>query len=573
MVKYYQLSLLIIVSIFGFVSLASAAPVATVDRTSLNEGESLRLILEGGDDDPDLSALDALFTVHGTSTSSQVSFVNGRMSSTKQWIVTLSPKRSGRLIIPAVSLGKEKTNPIQIHVRRAGSRANLADGKNVYIEVSALPQQPYVQSQVVYTVKLFHSVEIRDGGLSQPKLDDVVIERLGDDKTYQTVVNGRRYQVTERRYALFPQSSGAIVIPPTEFGGQVISSGRQQGRSADPFNRFFSQQTMKPIQLRSKSINLKVRARPDHVAGVDWLPARVLELSESWSQNLNQARVGEPITRTIRIEAEGLTGAQLPKISIDEHPAFKQYPDQPKVESVDNGESLLGIREDKIAIVPNQEGMITLPEIRLVWWSTRKNREEVAIIPSRQLEVLPAINLAGTPASPTASRGLQSEDINSLGDVSLSGSIVSGYWMWISLFLLVGWVSTGILWWRSHRPSAPYKDSTTERSVSVNPVHEREAIKRACIANDPIKARQALIGWARIMWPENGVTSLLQMANSLDSEDMLLLVSNLDSAIYSDRTENWNGQAFWDKCSPLLKSPNEMERVIPPLLPELYPQR
>lgn len=560
---------------YVFASGAYAAATATVDRTNLNEGESLRLILEGGDGEPDLSPLEALFDVHGTSTSSQVSFINGSMSSTKQWIVTLTPKQNGRIIIPALSFGKEKTRPIELMVRKAGSSASLPSGNNVFIEVNATPEQPYVQSQVVYTVKLFHAAEIRDGGLSQPKLDDVVIERLGDDKTYQTVKNGKRFQVTERRYALFPQSSGTTVIPPTVFSGQMIDvSGRYQGRGVDPFNRFFSQPTMRPIQLRSKAVELKVRARPAKVAGVNWLPARNLVLTESWSQNLKEVRVGEPITRTIRIEAQGLTGAQLPKMTIPEHPAFKQYPDQPKVDNADDGESLVGIREDKIAIVPNQEGMITLPEIRLEWWSTRKNRQEQAVIPARELMVMPALVSANEPAPSIPVSRIGASDGPGLEVFEQNASMGGTHWMWISLFCLAGWVFTGFLWWRSKNTHVLQTPADSKRKpVIANLVHEREAIKRACIANDAVKARQGLISWARAMWPEKNFSSLLQLVAHMASDEMSSLVTDLDSAIYSGKAGNWDGQVFWEKCSPLLKSPSQLERVDPPLLPELYPQR
>lgn len=568
---------LLLLLLMGNFSLAYAAPTATVDRTSMNEGESLRLIIEGGDDEPELGPLEALFNVHGTSTSSQVSFVNGRMSSSKQWIVTLTPKQSGRIIIPAIKVGNEKTQPLEIVVRKAGSQINTPSGSNLFIEVSAQPKQPYVQSQVVYTVKLYHAADIRDGGLSQPKMDDVVIERLGNDKTYQTTVKGQRYQVTERRYALFPQSSGTIKIPPTVFSGQVIDMrGRFQNRNADPFNRFFSQPTTRPVQLRSKEISLKVRARPSAAKGTVWLPASKLDLTESWSQNLKNIKVGEPITRTVRVEAHGLTGAQLPEMLIAEHPAFKQYPDQPKVENVSDGESLIGVREDKIAIVPNQEGTITLPEIRLQWWNTRKNRQEVAVIPARNLNVQPAAVSASPniPSITSSQQDLLPGNINELNTLSSQAPQQSALWMWVSIVALLGWLFTGLAWWRSPRSASSKMQEPADKPLGqgLNLAADREAIKRACIANNPAQARQALINWGRQVWPNAGVSSLLGLSECVGSGSKQLF-RHLDSAIYSSSPGHWDGHAFWDNCSPLLKSPKIEQKSNQSLLPELYPQR
>lgn len=560
-----KLSLLLFLLCFS--GMLQAAAKATVDRNVINEGETFRLIIES-DDDPDLTPLEALFNVLGTSSSNQVRIINGSMSSTSQLFITLSPKQSGRLIIPALTAGKDKTRAIEITVRKAGSTAN-AGGRDVFIEAEVSSAKPYVQSQVIYTVRLYHAADIRDGGLSQPAMDDVVIERLGNDKTFRATVKGRDYQVTERKYALFPQASGRITIPSTVFSGQVVDSrGRFSNPGMDPFNRFFSQGTLRPIRLRSNPVVVDVQPRPDGVDGAHWLPAESVKLTESWSHKLSSLTSGEPVTRTIRIEARGLTGAQLPEIRIDEHPAYKQYPDRPLVENLSDNNSLTGIREEKMAIVPNQEGMITLPEIRVPWWNTKKNRLEIASIPSRELTVV-----ASGPFEKLVDKN-STENINNLGGAQVvENAGVSQFWRGVAIFNLVGWLLTAFFLLKRRGPENT-QDAAASESLHLrkaNLSHAREAVRLACLENNARRVREALLEWAKVAWSQESPSSLHMIAKLSGNSVLEQLLGKLDRSIYSPGSDTWDGHLFWDELSPVLKADDSEEPHPAAGLPQLYP--
>jgi len=89
-------------------SLAATLPVhaalrAWVDNPQVAPGETVRLTLahDGQTNSrPDLGPLKQDFDVVGSSTSSQVQIVNGKVSSTTQLELSLSPKHGGPLTIP-----------------------------------------------------------------------------------------------------------------------------------------------------------------------------------------------------------------------------------------------------------------------------------------------------------------------------------------------------------------------------------------------------------------------------------------------------------------------------------------
>ncbi|MDH5218193.1 MAG: hypothetical protein OEX19_10880, partial [Gammaproteobacteria bacterium] len=199
---------------------------------------------------------------------------------------------------------------------------------------------------------------------------------------------------------------------------------------------------------------------------------------------------------------------------------------------------------------------------------------EQAVIPARELMVLPAVVSVNEPSLTLPVNRVEASDRVGLDVFEQSASSGGSHWMWLSLICLVGWLITGLLWWHSKRSEVPLGlDASKHLPIATNLVHEREAIKRACIANDAVKARQGLINWSRAMWPDKKFSSLLQLVAHMESDEMSSLATDLDAAIYSGKTGNWDGHVFWEKCSPLLKSPSQLERVVPPLLPELYPQR
>jgi hypothetical protein len=146
--------------------------------------------------------------------------------------------------------------------------------------------------------------------------------------------------------------------------------------------------------------------------------------------------------------------------------------------------------------------------------------------------------------------------------------------MWISLVAIAGWIFTAMAWWRSSK-TVEHNDKAAKEGgakIGSNLAHHREAIKRACIANDPGKTRQALITWAQSMWPHRHFSSLVEVSQQPGMGRAKTHFDKLDAAIYSSSPGNWDGDAFWDNCAPLLKSPPIEEKGTRSLLPELYPQ-
>jgi len=507
--------------------------VATVDRDTVGVNESFRLTFEADDvtGTPDFAALQENFDILDQSQNQTISVVNGRTSRKHVWDVVLMARREGAFQIPSISFGADSSQPITIVVK-TGSATKQED-KTIYLEVEVDVEQPYVQQQVIFTVRLFRSVEVASATLSDLEVEglDAIVEPFGEDQSYQLVRNGRRWLVVERKYLVFPQQSGYMTIRPLQFRGQIVN--RRSNLGFDIFN----QRAGKPVVLRSESVTLGVREPPASFAG-PWLPAKRLELTESWPQN-RKFTTGEPITRKITLQALGLTAAQLPELDLVLPESLRDYPEQPKLEDSAQTEGVLGTREQALALIPTRPGMVTLPEIQVTWWNVDSQQPEIATLPARTIEVVAAPTADPTAAATAASPGASSSPVAvDNGSGSPWGFESTPGWSWLSLGLALIWLLTLVLWWLDRRKSSRPLATAAKTPPKVDPKQALAAIRKACDVDDAAAAKDALLKWGAAHWPDAPPANLEQLGARC-GDPLQLLLRDLEQVLYG-RKEDWD---------------------------------
>ncbi len=571
-IQYFSKFILLMLLALLLSNIASAQNVtARIDRTQIQEYESVWLIIRSSSSSsqsPDLAPLEKDFDVLGQSKSSSVNIVNGKMESNSEWSINLMPKRTGELQIPPIAIGDDFTSPITLKVKPASNLSDSNENRNIFIETEVEERQVYVQSQIAYTVKLLYSVGLDGGSLTEPELKNAVIERLGEDISYDTERNGQHYKVIERRYAIFPQNSGELIIPAIEFNGQIIDGSRQPQRRNifDPFGR---QQT-RPVRLKSEAVRMTVLPQPDQSTA--WIPARKLTLLEQWSPKTPEFRVGEPVTRTIQIQAEGLSASLLPEITLPAVDGIKIYPDQPVTENKTDGSWMTGTRQEKIAMIPTTAGSLTLPEINITWWNTQTKKAQVATLPARNIEVLPALTNGQTeqPVTLTPPSSLLDPTANT-NFSSQPPKIDQFPWYWLTLFFGIAWLVTLVAWWKakhSTQISTPAQVVNGINNSSLRSV--KKSLKTACNNNDSRQARTALLNWANIVWPTTQWTGLNSIAQQFNNPSLQSAITELDQNLYSNDADTWNGKILWDLISKQewpKKNSASSHTVLSPLYP------
>jgi hypothetical protein len=522
---------------------SAAALVARVDRTQLSLDETVELTLETDDTaafgKPDLQPLESLFKVFGTRQVNQLSGVNGEARAVTQWLITLQPLQAGYVVIPPLQLGDWRSEPITLHVSESSAEGGdkLAP---IFIDASLDQDNVYVQAQVILTLRIYHSVSLYDDSTLSPlQMSDALVERLGEPRTYEKDINGVRHGVIEIRYALFPQKSGALIIPAQLFSATAVAPS-----NGDYYGSRFGKST----QVKSPTIPLQVKPKPaEYPADAPWLPATNLTLVEAWSPEPQDAQLGEALTRSLLLKAEGLSSAQLPPIESPQVPGLRRYPDQPSLSNqlTDNGVS--GSREQREALVATRAGDFLLPAVELVWWNTTEDRLERSTLPERALQVAenPDLQQPSTAYTDTP----ESRDQTRLWPWQLSSAM-------LALTTLLGFG----LWLRARSQPAVI------RAVQTGPTPRSllDDLKRACLANDTQATRHALDAWAR-QQPEtlaDMAARFIPLSDALDG---------LNGSLYSETGQRWQGDALWDAIQNLpAAQPADAEQetgALPPLYP------
>jgi len=532
-------------------------PSASVDRNPVRIGESVRLVIElnhqGDAQGMDLSPLQQNFAILGRSTSSRINIINGRQNVSTELLLELEPLRTGKLEIPALATRSGVTKPLELEVLAEHSDPDKA--REVFLEVVASPDTTWVQAPVTLSVKLFvaPSVSLIDGNLSEPEIKNADIQRLGEDLRYGANLKGVRYSVVERRYVVYPQASGVLNIPPLQFRGQAEDPG------AGSFGSLFRQG--RRIGARSKPLQLTIKSPPAGFGSGAWLPVSSLELTESWPDDPPVFQVGKPVTRTIKVVAEGATGLQIPDIEITQIPGIRAYPDKPAIATKTQGDRLVGVREQRIAMVPADPGVLELPGIEMKWWDIDENREKVAYIPARSINVKG--QLAASPPQPVAAKA----PVTRVETVMVEQP---GWWPWLTALFALLWLATLGLWWR--RPAAG-RSRQKASEVTANRTKGVSAIQAACNKNDAAAARAAILNWAKQHFPGEIFSGLDAVAIKLGDARLGQVFREIDASLYGESGGTaWRGESCWQSLKSFVKAPaRAAESGNSAALPPLYP--
>lgn len=535
-----------------------------LDRTEIHQGESFQLIFtingKYGDIDPDFSELNENFTVLGTSTSTQMTIVNNRSSMITDFNITLLPKKLGIQTIPSIKFGKKSTKPLKIKVLKPKKFSNRISGDRAFIDASIDNASPYVQSQIVYTVRLYYNTNINNYHLTDPHLNNAVVFRLGEDKQYQTELKNKSFQVLERRYAIYPQESGQFNIQPP------VLTGFQVDRRID-YRGFYNlnNTTGKPIKLVAPSKKIRVKAIPKSNPTENWLPAKRIILSQSWTHSADEFKTGDPITRTITITATGLTAAQLPELSIEKDQNFHTYRDKAKLSNTLDRDNVVASRVEKIAYIPLADGNLKLPAINIHWWNTETDKPEVAVIPGKIFKVLPSSVQTKKPQL------IPKVKAQPKPKVIITQVSTNPWWLYAAIATLASlWLITLMVWWLSakrRKKSKPIIVTTPTPQPSARDIKQR--LRQACEMNDYQQAKKAILLWAKETWPEEDIHNCRTLALQLGDSPLARACIELDAILYAPHHKAWDGNLLWEafKCYKVQTPHEQKESVLPPLYP------
>lgn len=555
---------------------------ATVSRTTLPEGESFQLYLrQNGDaEQPDVSVLNKDFAVIGQRKSYKTSIVNGKAEKYNENILTLIPKKTGTVVLPAIYAGKEHTSPVNLTIVPAGTALPAAAGQKqpvqskVFLRAALSDEKPFVAQQIVYTVRLYTSEDtvLLDGALTPPAADGVAVEQWGEAKRSGTLINEVPYNVLEYKFLLFAQKSGKIKLDAPRFQG--IVSDPDAGRGTDifgfqsAFSGFFGQ---KNIVVRAGDAVLDVRP-PLAAAGTDWLPAEHVEIAEEFSPESASVSLGEAVTRTVSVAVNGARATQIPDPDFPAGEGYKLYPGQTDSKNLFDDKGIVGVKTRQIVFMPTETGEVVLPALELPWFDVKTKTVQTAVLPSKTIKVTgampaergrdaePAIAPVGQTVPQASSAVVPLETPNTALDYRLFfAGLLAGAGLMTLVWLIVG------------RAAFIRVRKVEARQAAVPRRAAETALKQACAANDAVAARIALLEVAALYWENNPPLTLSGVADRFRDAALAGQIDALNTVLYAPASVDWNGTGLWNafKSSKLYRKSAEKNNTAP--VPPLYP--
>lgn len=373
--------------IFLFISCFSNT-VAIVDNTKISANDIFQLSVTTDQRNAtlNLNNVKAHFIIINVSPSEMTTSINGKTSFQKAWSISLKPKKTGTFTIPAFKLAGEQTKPIVIHVLDQQQLTKQGVTQPIELKAEVDTKTPYVQSQVLYTLKLLFAVNLSNNAqLTDPSSNNAIIMQIGKDQLSQTRVNGKLYRVLQRTYAIFPQTSGKISINPPVFNGYIVKTRNSRfGGMMSLFPRSGS-----PVQASAPEITLNVKSIPSIAKSATWLPTANLSIKQNWTAKSGEFKVGKPVTRTITITAKGITAAQLPSLPNQQLTDANTYQDKPELNNIVENNQVIGVRTEKVAYVPTKSGIMQIPAIEINWFNTKTNKMEVSRLAAETIKIQP----------------------------------------------------------------------------------------------------------------------------------------------------------------------------------------
>ena len=389
-ITYWIFSSILMVSfIFGQIRVTASVDV---NRISKNETLGFKIVAVNADGTPNVDIspiLNEFKIISGPAQQTNIQWVNGAMTSSRNLSWTLLPKKEGQLNIPSlnVTIGKQvfRTNPIGILVEKGAGRAQMA---NLFIEAKSDKEQAYPGEQVTVTYRLFTRLNLSIEDIEYPKSVGFWNEDL---RVTQTVrfrdiqIQGVEYKVaTLYKAAMFPTQIGKLTVNPMTVICNVEKPSRRRpgGVFDDPFFNSMFRETQRQF-VQSDSLDIEVMPYPK-TPPADFTGAVGRFEIESWVDTPN-VKINEAITFKVRLKGTG----NLNQFNLSEIPFTQNMEVFPPTSSFQKDEfrdELTGEQNFEYILIPRSAGNFRLNPVTLTYFDT--GSESFVTTRSKHLEVI-----------------------------------------------------------------------------------------------------------------------------------------------------------------------------------------
>lgn len=367
-------------------------------KSAVLSGEKFQLIYSINEEGEDLRLppLNNFTILMGPSvmTSSSTQFINGKVTSSKQYSYTyiLKCDKPGKYTIDAAQImvkGKKyQSNNLTIEVVKdeGGNQASAQqdetqEGSNsfakddLFITVTNNKSSIYQGEPLVLTTKIYTRINLDNiSDIKHPDYRNFIVQDLNTGNNIQwsyEVVNNKQYRVgTYEQKVLYAQNTGKQTIEPTEI--EFLVKQRVNRRSGSIFDDFFENNyRMVKKRVESKPITINVKpfpgSQPDNFSGA------VGNINMKVTTSQNKVKVNDGVTIKVVISGTGnhkLISAPEFNFSAD----FDTFDPTPKNDFTNTNAGMKGSKTFEYLIIPRFGGTYTIDPLKFSYFDTKSDK-------------------------------------------------------------------------------------------------------------------------------------------------------------------------------------------------------
>ena len=330
-----------------------------------------------------------------TSTSSQVSIINGQVSRSVNYSFTyiLRADKTGTFSIAPASIEADRkrieSNPVTIEVIEGEAatqqqqqqdnlgvtdEAALSD-EDLFITMTANKTAAYQDEPILVTTRIYTRVNLEGiSDIKNPELRNFIVEELDsqNDNIQWTIQNikGKTYRTgIFSQKVVYAQSSGKLYIEPTSIEFLVRQRSARQAQSI--FDDFFDTYRTVKRRVNSKGINIQVKPLPTPVPPT--FSGIVGEVTMDVSASKTTASINDGITLKMVISGTGnLRLAKNPEIKYPvDFDVFDPKTTNNITQTTQGGK---GNRVVETLIIPRHAGTFEIPAVEYAYFNPATGR-------------------------------------------------------------------------------------------------------------------------------------------------------------------------------------------------------
>lgn len=350
----------------------------------------------------------------------------------------------------------------------------------------SLENPAYVQQQIKMKITLASKYPYTRLEFDAPEIKSARTITLSRPKTRQVRSYGGDGYVFEMIVALFPESSGELIIP----GFSVTGAITGKSGNAEDFHEILDER------------RIKILPRDPAYPEQWWLVADRVLMTESWSVPPEKLRVGDVVRREAIVTVFGASAESLPVIDHGRSQGIgvADAGTERRTEITPNG--VIAHVHQSWNLRIDADDVAYISPLRLSYWHAESGETRRASVPAKRIEPLPLDRAALKTQLLAEARA----------DYSAQRNMTQ-----IVIALLFALIAAFVLWVLS----------------ALIPTRADRLLQRRMLAeSEPLGIQRAILEWVRSVRPGYVVRTLNDAMNSLGEASRLTLM-NLTDRIYS----------------------------------------